>query len=175
MNDAVESRDARASSLDSEVCHYWYTRPLSIYISCKYPTWHSKRQKLSVDVTPIMVSWHYQEPVAFLKTPNHATAIQYYPRRVFIRVSPIIPSWHEMPYNCARSHTGENINERLTYPSIVLVINDLSRSTHTDTRIAAPTDRRRSVIALGGGLDNRALQAKFDSRNRNIPCMQYSK
>lgn len=69
----------------------------------------------------------------------------------------------------------ENINGRLTYPSIVLVINDLSRSTHTDTQIAAPTDRRRSVIALGGGLDNRALQAKFDSRNRNIPCMQYSK
>jgi len=148
------------------------TRLLSIYISCDYPTWRLKRQKLSANVTPIMVSRYYQEPVAFLKTPNHASAIQCYPRQVFIRVSPIIPSWHEMLYNCARSRRREY--KRLTDPSIVLVINDLSRSTHTDTQIVAPTDRR-SVIALGGGLDNRALQAKFDSRNRNIPCMQYSK
>jgi hypothetical protein len=99
-------------------------------------------------------------------------AIQCYPKRVFIRVSPIFPSWHEMLYNCTRSRTGENISERFTYPSIALAINDHSRSTHTDTRMDSctdwQTDKRRSVIALGGGSDNRALQAKFDSRNRNI-------
>lgn len=52
-------------------------------------------------------------------------------------------------YTIAHDRAEKNINGRLTYPSIVLVINDLSRSTHTDTRIAAPTDRRRSVIAAG--------------------------
>lgn len=77
-------------------------------------------------------------------------------------------------YTIAHDRAEKNINGRLTYPSIVLVINDLSRSTHTDTRIAAPTDRQ-TKICYCGGLDNRALQAKFDSRNRNIPCMQYSK
>lgn len=79
--------------------------PFIFLVNIRHDVWSGKN--CLADVTPIMVSWHYQEPVALLKTPNHATAIQYYPRRVFIRVSPIIPSWHEMPYNCARSRRRE--------------------------------------------------------------------
>lgn len=47
-------------------------------------------------------------------------------------------------YTIAHDRAEENINGRLTYPSIVLVINDLSRSTHTDTRDSC-TNRQTKI------------------------------
>lgn len=79
-----------------------------------------KRQKLFVDLTPIM--WHrvymrtlLQEPVAFLKTPNRRSIQCHIPGEVFIRVSPILPSRDtKPPYNCARSRRGEYKRTSLT-------------------------------------------------------------
>lgn len=77
-------------------------------------------------------------------------------------------------HTIAHDRAEENINVSHVSLSIVSVISDDSRVARIPIpRIAAActVDEKRgeeSVIALDSGLDNRALQAKFDSRNRNI-------
>lgn len=150
--------------------------------------------KLFVDLTPIM--WHrvyiyahrYTNRSRFKKKnfKSPLDSMPYPEWSVYIRISysPILPSRDtKSPYNCARSRRGEYKRTSLTR----IPLDHLgykrwfSRSTHTDTMDSSLyTDERRegwregggvveeSVIALDSGLDNRALQAKFDSQNRNI-------
>lgn len=125
------------------------------------------------------ISCVHQEPVAFFQKHRDS------PRFSMLSQAGVYSRFADLSFvtrNAVQLHTialkREYINGRLTYPSIVLVINDHSRSTHTDARIAAPTDRQTKICYCTRRrrvADNRALQANLDSRNRNIPCMQYSK
>ena len=130
-------------SLDSDAYNYfWYAATIHLYFS--------RISDLTFEATKIVCRRYSNYGIAALPgigrifknsiSPRFnaiSGECSFASRRSFLRDTKC--------YTIAHDRAEENINGRLTYPSIVLVINDLSRSMHTDTRIAASTDRRTKI------------------------------